>query len=141
MKYRRVILDTGVLVAFVRKQDRYHSWAIEIWQDITPPMLTSESVLSEVFFLLNKEALGQEAVFDMLRNGVIDVPFCFKQEVTNIHSLINRYSSVPMSFADACLVRMSEIVVGSSVITLDNDFRVYRKNRNQEIPTIMPDVT
>ncbi len=53
---------------------------------------------------------------------------------------MRRYQSVPMSIADACLVRMSEIYTQSSVITLDSDFRIYRKNRNQEIPVIMPEL-
>lgn len=139
MKYRLVILDTSALIAFVRKQDRYHPWAIKAWQDIAPPMLTCESVLSEVCFLLKNETLGLEAVFDMLKNDVIDVSFSFREEVSNIKSLMSRYNSVPMSFADACLVRMSELVVGSSIITLDSDFRIYRQHRDRAIPVIMPD--
>ncbi len=126
-------------IAFVRKQDRYHPWAIRAWQDISPPMLTCESVLSEVCFLLKNETLGLEAVFDMLKNDIIDVPFSFREEVSSIKSLMSRYNSVPMSFADACLVRMSELVVGSSIITLDSDFRIYRQHRDREIPVIMPD--
>jgi uncharacterized protein len=102
-------------------------------------MLTCESVLSEASFLLRNETLGLEAVFDMLKNDVINVPFSCKEEITNIQSLMSRYSSVPMSFADACLVRMSELVVGSTVITLDSDFRIYRQHRDRLIPVIMPD--
>jgi uncharacterized protein len=51
---------------------------------------------------------------------------------------MQRYDSVPMSLADACLVRMSEIYPDASVLTLDSDFRIYRKYRDQPIPTIMP---
>ena len=138
MKYRSVILDTSALIAFVRKQDRYHSWAVKAWQNIIPSMLTCESVISEVCFLLRNETIGLEAVFDMLKSNVIDVSFSFNEEVTNVHSLMSRYNSVPMSFADACLVRMSELVVGSSIITLDSDFRIYRQHRDREIPVIMP---
>jgi predicted nucleic acid-binding protein len=43
-----------------------------------------------------------------------------------------------MSFADACLVRMSELETSSRILTLDSDFRVYRRNRRQMIPTVMP---
>ncbi len=138
MKYRSVILDTSALIAFVRKQDRYHPWAVKAWQNIIPSMLTCESVISEVCFLLRNETIGLEAVFDMLKSNVINVPFSFNEEVTNVHSLMSRYNSVPMSFADACLVRMSELVVGSSIITLDSDFRIYRQHRDREIPVIMP---
>lgn len=51
-----------------------------------------------------------------------------------------KYTNVPMSFADACLVRMAEQYLNSTILTLDSDFRVYRKNGNQIIPVIMPDM-
>jgi len=49
-----------------------------------------------------------------------------------------RYQSVPMSFADACLVRMSELWPKTPVFTLDSDFRIYRRNKRQSIPLIAP---
>ena len=49
-----------------------------------------------------------------------------------------RYTNVPMSLADACLVRMSELYPDSLVLTNDSDFAIYRRNRNQTIPTLMP---
>jgi hypothetical protein len=44
-----------------------------------------------------------------------------------------------MSLADACLVRMSELIAGSSLLTLDSDFRVYRQNKNEMIDVIIAD--
>ncbi|MDZ8032683.1 hypothetical protein [Nostoc sp. DedSLP04] len=52
---------------------------------------------------------------------------------------MKRYQNVPMSLADACLVRMSELINGSSVLTLDSDFRVYRKNKNEMMDLIIAD--
>jgi len=52
---------------------------------------------------------------------------------------MQRYQSVPMSLADACLVRMAEIYPNSILLTLDSDFRIYRKNKNQMISLIIPD--
>ena len=43
-----------------------------------------------------------------------------------------------MSLADACLVRMSELVEDCTVLTLDSDFRIYRRNRRKSIPVLMP---
>jgi predicted nucleic acid-binding protein len=42
-----------------------------------------------------------------------------------------------MSFADACLVRMSELYNDSFLLTFDSDFPVYRRNKNQVISVIM----
>ncbi|MCK5524842.1 MAG: hypothetical protein KAI83_17080 [Thiomargarita sp.] len=68
------------------------------------------------------------------------VPFHFDDEMDTMKNLMLKYTNVPMSFADACLVRMAELYPNSAVLTLDSDFRIYRKNRNQEIPVIMPDI-
>jgi len=49
---RRVVVDTGPLVAFLDKRDRHHDWAVSQWSQIEAPLLTCESVLSEACFLL-----------------------------------------------------------------------------------------
>jgi hypothetical protein len=40
--------------------------------------------------------------------------------------------------ADLCLIRMSELYPHHRVITVDEDFRVYRRNKREVIPIIMP---
>ena len=52
--------------------------------------------------------------------------------------LMKRYENLLMLLADACLVRMSELIPGSVILTLDSDFRIYRKNRNEAIDLIIP---
>ena len=61
------------------------------------------------------------------------------QEALTIKAQMQRFESVPMSLADPCLVRMTELFPESSIMTLDSDFRIYRKNRNQTISVLMPD--
>jgi predicted nucleic acid-binding protein len=51
---------------------------------------------------------------------------------------MRKYRDVPMSLADACLVRMSEVYSNGTVFTLDSDFRVYRRNGRQAIPLLSP---
>ena len=43
-----------------------------------------------------------------------------------------------MDFADACLVRMTELHERSSVLTTDCHFRIYRRNGRQIIPLRAP---
>ena len=59
-------------------------------------------------------------------------------ELEPVRKLVAKYASVPMSLADACLVRMTELSPRTTVITLDGDFRVYRRNGRQAVPVIMP---
>ena len=74
----------------------------------------------------------------MIEVGAIAITFDLQEEAGNVRVLMDRYESVPMSFADACLVRMSERIANSAVRTLDSDFKIYRKHRNEEIPIIQP---
>ena len=53
-------------------------------------------------------------------------------------NLMQKYASVPMSFADACLVRMTETLDDPMLLTTDMDFRVYRRHGRQSIPCAMP---
>ncbi|MBD1809046.1 PIN domain-containing protein [Microcoleus sp. FACHB-SPT15] len=136
---QNIILDTSPLVAFIDKSDRFHNWAVENWKTIAIPLFTCEAVISEACFLLQRTYGGQNAVMSLLNTGTIQIPFRLRDEIGRIRELMNRYQNVPMSLADGCLVRMSELIKGSCVLTLDSDFRVYRKNRNEMIDLIIAD--
>jgi len=136
---RNVILDTGPLVALIDAADRDHTWSVQQWSDIEPPMLTCESVVSEACFLLNQIDRGAEVVFEMLSRETIEMSFRLQDHSKFVRNLLVKYSKVPMSVADACLVRMAEQIPGSSVFTLDGDFRIYRKHGRQVIPLIVPE--
>ena len=58
----------------------------------------------------------------LLHAGVIEISFRLSDEVAAIEGLIKGYQSVPMSLTDACLVRMSELIPNSCLLTLDRDF-------------------
>jgi predicted nucleic acid-binding protein len=134
----RALLDTGPLVAFLDRRDRYHRWAMEQWDRIDPPLVTCEAVLSEACFLLRDLPGGAPAVLDLLVRGVLRVGFTVQGEAAAIRRLMGRYATVPMSLADACLVRMVEQHPGSRVLTLDHDFRLYRSHGRRVIPVMMP---
>lgn len=58
--------------------------------------------------------------------------------VEAVAAFMQKYASVPMSFADACLVRMSETMADPLILTTDSDFRVYRRHSRQMIPVLCP---
>jgi predicted nucleic acid-binding protein len=134
----QVLVDAGPLVALVDERDRYHEWAVAQWAALTPPLFTCEAVLAEACHLLRKFRSGPRAILEQVVRGVLVVTFALRDEATPVTRLMNRYANVPMSLADACLVRMAEIQSKSKVLTLDSDFRVYRKNGRQVIPAILP---
>jgi predicted nucleic acid-binding protein len=104
-----------------------------------PPLLTCEPVLTEAAFLLKREGSDTDALFTLLERGVIRIALAVQEEQADLRALMRRYRNRPMSLADACLVRLSEIHTAGQVITLDSDFRIYRRHGNKVIPVRMPD--
>jgi uncharacterized protein len=133
-----ILVDTGPIVAFLNGRDRYHEWSKEIFARLDSPVLSCEAVLSEACFLLRSAGGGSEAVLKLVERGLVRLPFRLESDSASVRRLLARYAGVPMSLADACLVRMSEQISGSSVLTLDRDFKIYRKHGRNIIPTMMP---
>jgi predicted nucleic acid-binding protein len=139
MKIKRVIADTGPIVAFLNKSDLYHEWAVTLFSQLNPPFSTCESVISEVCFLLRHTDNGIQNTFKLLERELIQISFKLEDELSIIIRLMNKYKNIPMSLADACLVRMCEQITDSVICTLDSDFKIYRKEKRKVIPLIMPD--
>lgn len=136
---KNVIIDTGALVAFINKKEQKHLWLIEQWKKIIPPFFTCEAVITETCFLLQDVYEGEEAILTLIERQVIQLPFQIGREYFNIRLLMKRYKNIPMSLADACLVRMSELIKDSCILTLDSDFLIYRRHKNELIELIIPD--
>ena len=102
------------------------------------PLVTCEPVLAEASYLVRKLAGGPEAVLDLVARGVLHVRLHVDAELFALRTLLARYRSVPMSLADACLVRMSEVNARAEVFTLDRAFLVYRRSGRLRIPLIAP---
>jgi uncharacterized protein len=132
------IADTGFLVALLSRDDQHHTWAVQQSSTLQLPLLTCEAVLTETCFLLSRNQNSHRLVFALLERGILQISFTLTQECTAIDQLMTRYASVPMSLADACLVRMVEQIPNGIVLALDGDFFIYRKNANQTIPVLYP---
>ncbi len=139
MKKRVVLLDTGPLVSFLADGLVHHAWAVEQWKQLRPPMLTCEPVLTEAALLLKREGRDTDALFALLERGIIRVGLAVEDQQADLRALMRRYRNRPMSLADACLVRLSEIHGAAEVLTLDGDFRIYRRHGNKVIPVRMPE--
>jgi len=138
MTDRKIILDTGPLVAFLNKKDRHHEWAKTQFATMSPPLLTCEAVLSEACYLVRNFKNGVVTTLKLLERDLISIPFRLQDELSAIKLLLDKYQDLPMSLADGCLVRMSEQISDSVIFTLDRDFEIYRKDKRKVIPVIMP---
>ena len=133
-----VLADTGALVALLDRREQFHPWAVEQARMLHPPLVTCEPVITEVCFLLAGVTGGPEAVRHSLATGAWVLDFDLAAEHRRVFALMDTYADQPMSLADACLVRMAELRAKAGVFTLDGHFRVYRRNRRQMIPLIIP---
>ncbi len=134
-----ILLDTGPLVTFLARNAKHSAWVRQQWQRLRPPLLTCEPGLTEAAFLLKRDGSDADALFALLDRGVIKVAMQIEDERSDLRRLMQRYRDRPMSLADACLVRMAELFSGSTVFTLDTDFRIYRRHGNKVIPVLMPE--
>jgi predicted nucleic acid-binding protein len=101
-------------------------------------LITCEAVLAEACFLLRHLPTGSGAVLEFVARGIIQIPFRIEAQARSLAGLLEKYADVPMSLADACLVKLSELREDSVVWTLDTHFRLYRRHGRKVIGTLMP---
>ena len=134
-----VIVDTGPLIAFLDSAEPWHSWVDAQFRILPTPLITCEPVITEAFHLLRRVPEGARQLFQMISRGAVRIDYALMPEVDDLERLMRKYRDLPMSLADACLVRMSERFPMGPVFTLDRHFKVYRRNGRQAIPTLMPE--
>jgi predicted nucleic acid-binding protein len=133
-----VVLDAGPLVALLDRNDPHHEWARAQADLLVEPMITCEAVLSESAFLLDGVDPGYVRLNGFVREGFLRLAFDLDDHFDAVAALMAKYHDTPMSLADACLVRMSEVHSNCRVFTLDSDFKRYRRHSRQAIPLIYP---
>lgn len=129
------IADTGFIVAFGNRGDRFHGWAVDLAKTLTEPLLTCEAVLAEAAFHLESPSY----VLALVEDEMLQIAFDCTQNLDQLRALAERYDNRKPDLADLCLIRMSELYPRHVVITVDEaDFRVYRRNKREAIPILMP---
>lgn len=133
-----VLLDTGPLVAYLNRTDQYHGWAIRQFDALQEPVLTCEPVWAEAAHLMTKRGGTPASLWPLMRRGVVQFAYGLKEDYEAVAALMRRYEALPMSLADACLVRMSELNPDCRVLTTDSHFHIYRRFGRQAVPTVSP---
>jgi uncharacterized protein len=128
------IADTGFIVAFLNRRDRFHDWAVAVANEIQTPLITCEAVLAEAAFHL----ASVEHVISLIDLGLIQSNFDVTAALPRMHVLARRYSDRNPDLADLCLIILSERLPNHKVVTVDGDFRVYRRLQREAIPILMP---
>ena len=131
-----VIIDTGPLVALLNRREESHARVRAVLEQLPTALLTCEPVLAEAMYLLRSVSGGSNGVLSLVKSGLLRVPMAIEANALELERLMIRYSNVPMSLADACVVRMVELMPDASVLTLDSDFSVYRAKKTRVIQLV-----
>ena len=129
------ILDAGPLIAALNRRDRYHRWACETLDRLGRPFYSCPEVLTEAAALTGQPA----AIVEMVQSEEIILRFDLAEQSAGVLTLLKKYKDREMDLADACVVRMAELIRDCYIVTLDKiDFQVYRRNGRDLIPVIAP---
>ena len=132
-----VLLDTGAIVALLDRSERHHTQVVEVVSSLDAELVTCEAVIAEACYLVRNIAGAPEAVLENVERGVFQIPLRLASEAATVRALAKRYRSVPMDLADACLVRVAELVGSGRILTLDSDFDVYRWRRTRKFERLV----
>jgi uncharacterized protein len=131
------LCDTGPLVGYLNRRDRYHAWSVWLFQQIRPPLLVPEAVVTEAVCFLREDGMQVQPLFELMERGILRVDFNLWVHRVRIKALLARYER--MDLADASLVVMSEIHERSQVLTIDRrDFSTYRRHDRKTIDFVAP---
>ncbi|MCC5603637.1 type II toxin-antitoxin system VapC family toxin [Nostoc favosum] len=132
MTYHSTILvDRGLLVAFYDSADSHHNRVVEFFAGCTSRLMTSEGCVTEVMWLLASDWQVQNEFLSHLANHIYECESLTSQDFARIAELNAQYADLPADFSDLSLVVISERLNVAAIATLDKDFDIYRRYRNQ----------
>jgi predicted nucleic acid-binding protein len=132
------LTDSGPLVALLNRFDAQHHWAREQFEHVPCPVWTCEGAVAEASYLLQADRLPPWGILELMEREIVAVRFDLELNLDRVLSLMKKYADTPMDFVDACLVVMTEEKRDCRLITIDSDFRIYRRFERQTIPLIAP---
>ena len=122
-----VLLDTGPILAILNGEDHWHEECHRTLQNLHKPLLTSEAVLAEVFYMVSDAYFMVERAWTFVRSGSLTLAKIADDDFPALSRLMHQYRDRPMDFADATLVHLAQRESLSTILTIDvADFQTYR---------------
>lgn len=131
-----ILIDTGPIVALFDKNDNYHDKCLSLLKTIKEPLITTMPVLTEAFYLLGFSWQVQDALWEFVNQGGIQIYDLKGEQFKRCRELMKKYKDLPMDLADATIVSAAETVNISTIFTIDKDFRIYRTKQGKNFRLI-----
>jgi len=133
-----ILVDAGQLVALVDADDQFHKKSVAALKGLREPLVTVWPPVTEAMYLLADLPKAQEALWEMLARGALQLLPLDLADVSRIRELMGKYADRPMDLADASLIRVAEREGIRKIFTVDReDFSVYRLHGRVR-PNIIP---
>ncbi len=133
-----ILVDAGPLVALVDSGDQHHAKCVDALKGFREPMATVWPPLTEAMYLLADLPKAQEALWEMLDRGALQLLTLDTGDAPRIRELMKKYANRRMDLADAALLRVAEREGIRKIFTVDRrDFSVYRLHGRVR-PTLLP---
>jgi predicted nucleic acid-binding protein len=133
---RRLLIDTGPLVAWFDADDGHHEAVKRFLEGYTGELLSTWPVLTETCHLL-PEPMVPGFMQWVARGGVTvaDLPASAAKALAD---RMGKYADLPMDLADASLIWLAENLGVLDVLTLDRrDFGIYRTERGKALRNVL----
>jgi predicted nucleic acid-binding protein len=121
-----VLLDTGVIVAWLDRSERHHQRCAAVLAELEAPLATCEAVIAESCYLLRGLRGAAAAVLENVARGVFRIPFRLDRSAPELKRIMTKYADRRIDLADACLIHLASELRTGDILTLDRDFEIYR---------------
>jgi predicted nucleic acid-binding protein len=135
---KKILIDSGPLISFLSSSEHHHRWVLEQMSVLDGDLLTTESVLSEVVYLLKQNHIALKAIQDLIDQSLIRVIPTFSESPMLCFKMIMKYADLPASVADVSLVYLHSTTKYSVIFTLDSDFLIYKTTSGNPLNLIAP---
>jgi uncharacterized protein len=126
-----VLLDTGVIVALLDRSESFHRTCAQTVREVEAPLVTCEAVITESCYLLRNLSGASGAVIENVAAGIFQVPLQLSRDAAGVRRVLQKYKDRKIDLADACLIRLADEFGTADILTLDQDFAIYRWGKNK----------
>ena len=138
---KRVLVDTGPLVAILSREDEHHTTCVDALHDLPGPLLTCWPVITEAAWLLRSSARAVQQLLRSIDGGFLELLPLSGAEAEAISTLMNRYEDIHPQLADVALVYLANREQIDTIFTLDQrDFSIYRPSGRKRAFRIVPEM-
>ena len=133
---RKILIDSGPLIALFDASDAYHKEIVEFLKSNPCVLVTTLASITEVLYLLDFNKQAQLDFLEWVYRGGVEIFPIGNDDIKRIKQLMDTYRDVPMDFADACLVYVAEKLKLDEIVTIDRDFLIYRIGKRKRFKIV-----